>query len=170
MGERDRVARADAKAATTREVVDRPRDDPEAHSVELAKQCGDLARERSVHERLEEDRFRSVLALVHCDQLGEDGVGALSARTPSLDPSDQTLGPSPQGRVDEAFFCRRVQVDRARGDVSPSRDLGHAQLRVSASRYFPQSRGFDRARGPRRRARALTLDVASIHYMRSVSE
>jgi hypothetical protein len=108
MGERDGVARTDAKAASTCEVVDRPGDDPEAHSVQLAEKGRDLAWERAVHERLEEDRFRSVLTLVHRDELGEDGIGALSARAPSLDPSDQPLGASAQRRIHEALFRRRV--------------------------------------------------------------
>ena len=108
MGERDGVARPHAETTATTEVVDRPRNDAEAHSVELAEQSSDLARERAVHERLEEYRFRSVLALVHCDELGEHGVGRLTARAPSFDTSDQTLGPSTQRRVDEALFRRRM--------------------------------------------------------------
>jgi len=95
VGERDGIARANAKPAATGEVVDRPSDDPEAHSVQLAEKRGDLARKRTVHECLEEDRFGSVLALVHRDELSEHGVGVLTSWAPSLDPSDQTLGPPP---------------------------------------------------------------------------
>jgi len=95
MGERDGIARANAKTAATGEVVDRARDDPESHAVELAEKRGDLARKRTVHECLEEDRFCSVLALVHRDELSEHGVRALTARAPSLDPSNQTLGAPP---------------------------------------------------------------------------
>ena len=94
MGQRDGVARPYAETTATGEVVDRPCDDPEAHSVELAKKRCDLAGERPIHQRLKQDRFRSVLALVHCDELGEHRVGRLTARAPSLDTSDQTLGPS----------------------------------------------------------------------------
>jgi hypothetical protein len=145
MGEGNSVARPDAKAAATRKVVDRPRDDPEAHSVQLAKKRSDLARERAVNERLEKDRFRTILALVHRDELGEYGIRALSARAPSLDPSDQTQSPPAQRRVDETLLRRRVQVDRARGDVGSSRDLADAQLRVAASRDLAQGRGLDGA-------------------------
>jgi hypothetical protein len=134
VGERDGIARPDAKASSTCEVVDRPRDDPEAHAVELAEERSDLSWERPVHERLEEDRFRSVLALVHRDELGEHGIGALSARAPSLDPSDQTLSTPSQCRVDKTLLRRRVEVDRARGDVSASRDFADAQLRVPPAR------------------------------------
>src|SRR5439155_17861170 len=65
VSERDRVARANAKAPFAGEVVDRPRDDPKSDAVQLAEKRGDLARQRSVHEGLEKDRFRAVLALVH---------------------------------------------------------------------------------------------------------
>ena len=95
MSERYRVARADPKAAAAREFVDRPRDDPESDAVELAEQRRDLPRERPVDERLEEDRFGPVFALVHRDELSEHGVGVLTSWAPSLDPSDQTLGPPP---------------------------------------------------------------------------
>jgi hypothetical protein len=111
---RDGIARPDTKAASTCEVVDRPRDDAETHSVQLAEKGGDLSWERPVHERLEEDRFRSVLALVHRDELGEHRVRTLATRAPSFDPSDQTLRPPAQRRVDETLLRRRVQVDRAR--------------------------------------------------------
>jgi hypothetical protein len=134
VGERDGIAGPDAKAASTCEVVDRPRDDAETHSVQLAEKGGDLSWERAVDERLEEDRFRSVLTLVHRDELGEHGIGALSARAPSLDPSDQTLGTPSQCRVDKTFLRRRVEVDRSRGDMSASRDFADAQLRVPPAR------------------------------------
>lgn len=108
MGKGDGIARANAKPAATGEVVDRARDDAEADSVQLAEKRGDLARKRTVHERLEEDRFGSVLALVHGDELGEHGVRALTARPPSFDPSDQTLGPPPERGVNETFLRRRM--------------------------------------------------------------
>src|SRR5437867_578599 len=120
VGERDRVTRTHAQATPSSEVVDRPRDDSKPHTVELAEERRDLARQRSVHEGLEEDRLRPILALVHRDELAEDGIRALTARTPPLDTADQTFSPSPQRRVDETFFCRRVQVDRAGSDVSAS--------------------------------------------------
>ena len=123
MGERDRVTRTHAQATPSSEVVDRPRDDSKPHTVKLAEERRDLARQRSVHEGLEEDRLRPILALVHRDELAEDGIRALTARTPPLDTADQTFSPSPQRRVDETFFCRRVQVDRAGSDVSASRHL-----------------------------------------------
>lgn len=145
MGERDGVARPYAKTAATGEVVDRPRDDPEAHSVQLSEERSDLARKRPIDERLEEDRFRSVLTLVHRDELGEYGIGGLTARAPSFDPSDQTQSPSAQRRVDETLLRRRVQVDRARGHMGSSRDLADAQLRVAASRDLAQGRGLDGA-------------------------
>lgn len=170
MGERDRVARTDAEAAPTCEVVDRPCDDPEAHSVQLAEKGRDLAWERPVHKRLEEDRFRSVLTLVHRDELGEHGIGALSTRAPSLDPSDQTLGASAQRRVHQALLRRRVQVHRARSDMRASRDFADAELRIAAPRDLAQGCGLDRARRARRRARTLALDVSPIHCITSVSE
>jgi hypothetical protein len=138
MGERDGVARANPKTAATSQLVDRPRDDPEANAVELAEERSDLAGQRAVHERLEEDRFGSVLTFVHRDEFGEDGIRALTARTPTLDASDQTLRPPTQRRIDETFFCRRVQVDRARGDVRAARDFAHTQLGVTTSRDLAQ--------------------------------
>lgn len=170
MGERDGIARANAKPAATGEVVDRPRDDPEADSVQLAEKRGDLARKRTVDEGLEEDRFGPVLALVHGDELGEHGVRALTARAPSLDPSDQALGAPPQRGVDETFLRRRVQVDRSRRYVSPSRDFADAELRVPAPSHLAQGRGLDRARRSGSRACAFALDVSPIHYTTSVSE
>ena len=170
MGERDGVARAHAKAASTGEVVDRPRDDPEAHAVQLAEEGRDLAGQCSIHERLEKDGLGPILALVHRDELGEHRIRCLSARAPSLDPTDQTLGPSTQRRVDETLLRRRVQVDRARCDVRASRNLADTELGVTAPRDLAQGRGFDGVRRSRRGARALALDVSAIHYRSTVAE
>jgi len=170
VGERYGVAGADPQATTTAEIVDRPRDDPETHPVQLAEQARDLARQRAVHEGLEEDRLGPVLALVHRDELGEHRVRGLTARAPSLDPPDQTLGPPAQRRVDETLLCWRVQVDGAGRDVGASRDFAHAKLRVPAPRDLAEGGGFDGVRRPRRGSRALALDVSAIHYRTTVAE
>ena len=133
MRERDRVAWADPETAATTEVVDRPRDDSEAYAVQLAQKRRDLARQRSVNERLEEDGLSAVFTFVHRDELGEDRVRGLTARTPSLDAADQTFSPPAQRRVDETFLCWCVQVDRARGDVSAAGHLADPQLRIPAA-------------------------------------
>jgi hypothetical protein len=124
--ERDGVARTDAQAASASEIVDRARDDPEADTIELAEKRGDLPRERPVHEGLEEDRFRAVLAFVHRDQLAKDRVRTLTTGAPSLYPPDQTLSASTQRRIYQASLCRGVQVDRARSDVGTPRYFGDA--------------------------------------------
>ena len=78
-----------------REVIDRPCDDRKPYAIELAEECGDLARQRTVDERLEQDGFGSVLALVHRDELAEDRIRALTARAPSLDTADQPFRTAP---------------------------------------------------------------------------
>jgi hypothetical protein len=170
VGERDRVARADPEAAATAEVVDRPRDYPEAHAVQFAQEGRDLARQRSVHERLEEDGFGAVLTLVHRDELAEYRVRGLTAGAPPLDAADQALRPSAQRRVDKTFLCWCVKVDRAWSDVRAARHLADAQLRVSAAGHLAQGRGLDGARRSRRSARALALNVSTIHYRSTVAE
>ena len=170
MGERDRVARPDPQAAATAEVVDGPRDDPEAYAVQLAEERCDLARQCSINEGLKEDRLGPVLALVHRDELREHCIRSLTARAPSLDPPDQTLGPSTQRRVDETLLRRRVQVDGAWCDVGASRHLAYAEIRVSAARDLAQRGGLDRSRGSRRAAGAFALNVSPIRYKPSVSE
>jgi hypothetical protein len=170
VGERDGVARTDPEAAATGEVVDRPRDDPETHAVKLAEERGDLTGQRSVNERLEEDRFGAVLALMHRDELAEHRIRVFSARSPSLDTADQTLRPPPQRRIDEAFLRRRVQVDRAGSDVSASRHLAYPEVRVSAARDLAQGGGLDGRRRSRRPAGSFALNVPAIRYKPSVSE
>jgi hypothetical protein len=170
VGERYGVARADPQPTMTAEIVDRPRDDPETYAVQLAEQRRDLARQRSVHEGLKEDRLGPVLALVHRDELGKHRIRGLTARAPSLDPSDQTLGPSAQRRVDETLLCRRVQIDGARRDMGASGDFADAELCVSAPRDLAEGGGLDSAGRPRRGSRALALDVSTIHYRTTVAE
>ena len=170
MSERDGVARADSQAAATTKVVDRPRDDPEAHAIELAKERRDLARQRPVHQRLKENGLGSIFAFVHRDELGEHRIRGLTARAPSLDTTDQTLGTSAQRGVDKTLLRRRVKVDGPRRDVRASRDFADAELRVTAPRDLAQSGGFDRARRARCGARAFALDVSTIHYRCTVAE
>ena len=170
MSERDGVARPDPKPATARQIVDRSRDDRETYTVELAQERSDLARQRPVNERLEEHRFGPVLAFVHRDELAEHGVGALTAGAPPLDPADQTLGSSPQRRVDETFLCRGVQVDGARSDVSAPRHLAYAEVRIASARDLTQGGGLDRARCSCGPPGSFVLNVSPIRYRPSVSE
>lgn len=123
MGERDRVARPHTECAATREIVERSRDDREAHSVELPQESSDVSRQRTVDERLEEHRLRTVLTLVHRDELAEHRVRALPARSPAFDAADERLGSTTKRCVDQAFLRRRVEVHGARGDVGATRDI-----------------------------------------------
>jgi hypothetical protein len=171
MREGDGVARSHPEPAPSREVVDRSSDDREANAIELAEQRGDVARQCAIHERLEEYRFRAVLTLVHRDELAKNGIGALSARPPSLDPADQPHCPSAERHLDKTLLCRRVQIDSARSDVGAARDLTDAQVGVSTARDLAECRRFDRAGCSRGASGALALYVAScIHCKSSVSE
>jgi hypothetical protein len=145
MREGDRVARPHPQAAPAAEVVDRPGDDPEPNEVELAEKRRHISRERAVDERLEQHGLGAVLALVHRDELGEDGIRAFSAGAPSLDPADQPFRPSPQRGFDETFLRRCVKVDRARSDVGAPRDLAHSQVRIATARDLAQGGRLDRA-------------------------
>ena len=136
MSERDGIARAHPQAAAASEVVDRARYDPEAHAIQFPKERRDLARQRPVDKGLEKDRLGSVLALVHCDELGEHGIRVLAARTPAFDAPDQAFGAPAERRVDEALFRWRMQVHGAWSHVGAARDLAHAQIRVAAARHF----------------------------------
>jgi len=170
VGERDRVARTHADPAAAGHVIDRPGDDPEPHAVELAEERGDLARERPVHERLEQNGFGAVLTLVHGDELAEDRIRAFPPGSPSLDAADQTFGSSPQRGVHESLLRRHVEVDRARSDVGASRYFAHPEVRIPAARDLAQCRRLDRARCSGGRARSFALQVSAIRYTRSVSE
>src|SRR2546422_4739029 len=88
MREGDRVARAHPQPAPARHVVEGPRDDSQAHGVELLQKRGDIPRQRAVDERLEQNRLGAVLTLVHPDQLAQDRVGVLRAWPPALDATD----------------------------------------------------------------------------------
>jgi hypothetical protein len=168
--EGDRVARAHPDAASAAQLVDRPRDDPKPHAVELAEERGDLARQRTIHKGLEQDGFGAVLALVHGDQLAEDRIRAFAAWTPSLDPADQSLRPPTQRRVDETLLRRCMQIDRAWSDVGASRHFGNPEVGVAAARDLAQGGRLDRARCSGGPARSFTLYVPSIRYKPSVSE
>jgi hypothetical protein len=95
MREGDRIARSNPQPASSGEIVDGPGNDREPHAVELAQERGDIARQRPIHERLEQNGFGAVLALMHRDELAEDGIRAFSARPPSLDAADQTFCSAP---------------------------------------------------------------------------
>jgi hypothetical protein len=138
--ERDRIARPYPQPSASREVVDRACDDPETHAIKLAEQRGDPARQRAIHEGLQQDGFSTVLALVHRDELAENGIGAVSARAPSLDPADQPLRPSPQRRIDEPLLRGCVQVDRAGRDVGAPRDFADSEVGISAAGDLAQGR------------------------------
>jgi len=159
--EGDGVARTHPQPSASREVVDRPRDDRQANAIELAKQGGDVARQSAIDEGLEEDGLRAVFPLVHRDELSQDGVGALSAWPPSLDPADQSLCPSAECHLDETFLRRCVEVDRPGSHMGASRDLGDAQVGVPTARDLAQRGGLDRARCSRRSTSPLALDVPS---------
>jgi hypothetical protein len=168
--ERDRVTRPHSEAATAGELVDRPRDDPKPHPVKLAEKRGDLARQSAIDERLEQDGLGAVLALVHRDELGEDGIRALAARSPALDPPDQPLRSAAQSGVDETFLRRCVQVHRAGRDVRAARDFANAEVRISAARDLAERGRLDRARCSSGPARSVALDVFPIRYKSSVPE
>ena len=123
MGERDRVARPNTECAATREFVERARDDRETHRVELLQESGDVTRQRTVDERLEEHGLRTVLTLVHCDELAKHRVRALPARSPAFDTANEPFGTTAKRRFDEALLCRRVEVHGARRDVRATRDI-----------------------------------------------
>jgi hypothetical protein len=168
--EGDGVARTDPNAAAAAQVVDRPRNDPEPNAVELAKERRDLTRQGAVDQRFEKDGFGAVLALVHRDELAEDGISVLSTRPPSFDAADQSFRPRAQRRFDETFLRRRMQVDGPGRDVGAPRDLAHPEVGVSAARDLAQRGGLDRGRRSRRSAGALALNVSPIRYKPSVSE
>src|SRR5919198_4135043 len=157
--QRDRVARPHAQAAAPRELVDRPGDDPKAYAVELAEERRDLARERAVDERLQEDGLGAVLALVHRDELTEDSIRGLPAWPPTLDSADESLRPSPQRGIHETLLRRRMQIDGPWRHVRSPRDFAHAQVRESAARHLTQGSRFDRAGCSCGPARALALHV-----------
>ena len=134
MREGDRVARTHADPAAAGEVIDRPRDDSKTHAVELTEERRDLARQRPVHQRLEQDGLGAILALVHRDELSEDRIRTFSAGPPSLDPADQALRPAAQCRVDEALLCWRVEVHRSRRHMGTPRHFADPEVRISAPR------------------------------------
>jgi hypothetical protein len=142
--ESDRIARTYAQATAPREIVDRPRDDPETHAIELAKQRRDLPRQRAVDERLQENGLGAVLTLVHGDELPENGIGAFAAGSPTLDAADQSFRPSAERRVHETFLRRRMEIDSPRRNVRAPRHLAEPHRFVSPPRDLTQGGGLDR--------------------------
>ena len=133
MRECDGIAGSDAQSATAREVVHRPRDEREPHVVEISQRCGGDARQRAVHERLEQHRLETVLAVVQRDQLVENGLGRLRPRPPTVYARDLGGGAASQGLLDETLLRRGVQIERARRHMRAPRHVGHAQRVVAAA-------------------------------------
>src|SRR5207249_8548778 len=160
-----------AQGAPPYEVHERPPVDRETYAVERAEQRRDLAGQCAVDQGLQEDGLGPVFALVHRDELAEDGIRTLTARTPSLDAADESFGAAPERGIDKLLLCRHVEVDGSRGNVGAPRHFAHAHLGVPAARDLAQCGGLDRRRCSRGLSSAIALHVAArINCKSSVAE
>jgi len=120
--------------SVTHKIGRRVTDGSEPRAVEIAQRRGGGARQRAVHERLEQHRLEAVFAMVQRDQLVENGLGRVRPRPPAINASDLGRGATPQGLLDETLLRRCVQIQGARRHVCAPRDVGHAQRVVAVAR------------------------------------
>ena len=136
MCERDRISGSNAEGATARKLVHRSRDEREPHAVQVAKRRCDGPWQGAIHERLKEDRFKPVLAVMQRDELVEHGLGGFGPRPPSLDACDLRRRSVPQRLFHETFLRRGMKVKRSRRHMRAPGNVRHPKGVISAPGDF----------------------------------